>query len=71
MNLQSVMMNVEEVSGWLRIPPSTLYGLCRKGEIPCIKIGKHWRFERKHIQSWLEKKSKENHQPMNFHLKEE
>ena len=47
LELETVIMNVEEVASWLRIPPSTLYGLCRRGEIPCIKIGKHWRFDQK------------------------
>jgi excisionase family DNA binding protein len=50
----NVMMNIEEVSCWLRIPASTLYGLCRQGKIPCIKIGKHWRFDRKHVENWLD-----------------
>jgi excisionase family DNA binding protein len=60
MNSQPVIMNVEEVSKWLRIPLSTLYGMCRRGEIPCIKIGKHWRFEQKRIETWLGNKIKEN-----------
>ena len=56
MNPRIIMMNVEEVSNWLRIPRSTLYSLCRRGEIPSIKIGKHWRFERKRLENWLDKK---------------
>jgi excisionase family DNA binding protein len=55
-DLETVMMNIEEVSYWLRIPTSTLYSLCRRGEIPCIKIGKHWRFDRKHVKNWLDQK---------------
>jgi excisionase family DNA binding protein len=54
--LETVILNIEEVASWLRIPPSTLYGLCRQGEIPCIKIGKHWRFDQKHVESWLDQK---------------
>ena len=60
MNSQPVILNVEEVSKWLRIPLSTLYGMCRRGEIPCIKIGKHWRFEQKRIETWIENKISEN-----------
>jgi len=56
MNPRIIMMNVEEVSNWLRIPRSTLYSLCRRGEIPSIKIGKHWRFEQKRLENWLDKK---------------
>jgi len=50
------IMTVEEVADWLRLPPSTIYKLCVRGEIPCTKIGKHWRFQRKHIESWFEQK---------------
>ena len=57
---QPAILKVEEVSDWLRIPLSTLYGMCRRGEIPCIKIGKHWRFEQKHIETWLEGKVRQN-----------
>jgi excisionase family DNA binding protein len=53
LDLDTIIMNIEEVASWLRIPPSTLYGLCRRGEIPCIKIGKHWRFDRRHVENWL------------------
>jgi excisionase family DNA binding protein len=60
MNSKPTIMNVEEVSGWLRIPLSTLYGMCRRGEIPCIKIGKHWRFEQKYIEDWMENKIRQN-----------
>jgi excisionase family DNA binding protein len=56
LDIETVIMNVEEVASWLRIPPSTLYSLCRQGKIPCIKIGKHWRFDRKHIENWLDQK---------------
>ena len=57
---QSALLNVEEVSNWLRIPSSTLYVMCRRGKIPCIKIEKHWRFEQKYIESWLEDKIGQN-----------
>jgi len=59
MNLQTMNMNVEEISNWLHIPPSTIYGFCRSGEIPCTKIGRQWRFEREHIEAWLIQKTLE------------
>jgi excisionase family DNA binding protein len=60
MNSQPTIMNVEEVSSWLRIPLSTLYSMCRRGEIPCIKIGKHWRFDQQRIEAWMGNKIKQN-----------
>ena len=65
-------MNIEEVASWLRIPPSTLYGLCRRGAIPAIKIGKHWRFERKHVENWLDHKINKDCLPETLsHIKRE
>lgn len=37
-------MTVEEVSTFLRIPASTIYGLAKQGKIRGVKFGKHWRF---------------------------
>lgn len=54
------VMNVDEVSKWLRIPKSTLYKLCSEGQIPCTKIGKHWRFDRGMVKNWFENKVREN-----------
>ena len=59
MDLQVMNMNVEEISNWLHIPPATIYSFCRRGEIPCTKIGRQWRFERGHIESWLIQKTLE------------
>jgi excisionase family DNA binding protein len=52
------IMTTNEVSEWLRVPKSTLYKLCSEGRIPCIKIGKHWRFKRIAVETWFEKGSK-------------
>jgi excisionase family DNA binding protein len=53
------VLNADEVSSWLRIPKSTLYKLCSEGQIPCAKIGKHWRFDRAMVKSWFEKRVRE------------
>ena len=50
------VLNVDEVSSWLRIPKSTLYKLCSEGKIPCAKIGKHWRFDRISVESWFKRR---------------
>lgn len=55
----NTVMNADEVSRWLRIPKSTLYKLCNKGQIPCTKIGKHWRFDRSILEAWFEQKVRE------------
>ena len=52
------IMTLDEVSGYLRIPPSSLYKLAREGKIPCQKVGKHWRFHREALDAWLVSGSK-------------
>jgi len=47
------LLSVEELAGYLKIPKSTLYKMCLEREIPCAKIGKHWRFDKKLIDEWL------------------
>ncbi len=47
------VLKADEVSRWLRIPKSTIYKLCLEGQIPGTKIGRHWRFDRKDIESWF------------------
>jgi len=51
---------VEEVSKILKISPSTVYYLTRQRKIPYIKIGKHIRFIREHIEEYLKKESRKN-----------
>ena len=47
------LLSVDEVADYLKIPKSTLYKMCSEREIPCAKIGKHWRFDRKLIDEWF------------------
>ena len=47
------VLNAEEASAWLKIPKSTLYKLCSDGELPCAKVGRHWRFHRETLENWL------------------
>jgi excisionase family DNA binding protein len=54
-NFPSVM-TVAEVAVYVRVPPSTIYEQARRGEIPCHKVGRHWRFHREAIDAWLGKK---------------
>ena len=55
MNIPEIM-NIKEVSGYLKIPISTVYKLAQSGEIPAVKVGKHWRFMKKDLDQLFEKK---------------
>lgn len=48
------VLTINETAKYLRIPLSSLYKLAQEGKIPCQKVGRHWRFRRQSIESWLE-----------------
>lgn len=47
------VFTIIELSEYLKIPKSTLYKLVRAGSVPCLKVGKHWRFHKTAIDAWL------------------
>jgi excisionase family DNA binding protein len=49
---------IDELSRYLKIPKSTIYKLVREGKIPGHKIGRHWRFSKDAIDSWLQESDK-------------
>lgn len=53
------ILTVMEVARFLRVPKSTVYKLARVGELPASKIGKHWRFLRGDIHSWMHSRSQQ------------
>ena len=48
------ILTIGELATYLKIPKSTLYKLVREGNIPCQKIGRHWRFRKVAIDHWLQ-----------------
>jgi excisionase family DNA binding protein len=50
------LLTVEEVADYLKLQPETIRSLARRGELPAIKLGKVWRFNRTAIQSLLTSK---------------
>ena len=47
------LFSIEELSGYLNIPKSTIYKLSQSKEIPSVKIGKQLRFRKSSIDAWL------------------
>ncbi len=50
---ESDVLDADEASAWLKIPKSTLYKLCTEGELPAAKVGRHWRFHKNTLETWL------------------
>ena len=47
------ILTLQELHGYLKVPKPTLYALAQSGRIPAAKIGKHWRFRRSEVDEWL------------------
>jgi len=48
-------LTTDDVLGYLRVTPRTIYRLIRDGELPAVRIGRQWRFRRSDLDAWLER----------------
>ena len=48
-------LTTDEVLGYLKVTPRTIYRLIRTGELPAVRIGRQWRFRRGDLDDWLER----------------
>lgn len=48
------IMTIEEVAGYLKLKPQTIYTWAQNGKIPAAKLGKEWRFKRSVIDRWFD-----------------
>ena len=48
------ILTLQELQQYLKIPKPTLYQLAQTGRIPAAKVGRHWRFQRRSIDRWLQ-----------------
>ena len=53
--LISEVLTIDELAAYLKISKSTLYKLAREGRVPSNKVGRHWRFQKRSIDRWLER----------------
>ncbi len=42
-----------EVAEYLRIPLSTVYKLTQDQKLPAFKVGKHSRYKKRSLQTWI------------------
>jgi len=52
-------MTLEEVANYLRVTKKTIYRLLEGDNIPAMKVGRQWRFDKASIDIWLRQKSTE------------
>ena len=46
------VMNGDEAAIFLKMPKSTLLKLCSEGQLPGLKVGRQWRFQRNALEKW-------------------
>jgi len=46
-------LTLNELSLYLSFSKEKIYILLREHRIPAVKIGRHWRFNRKQIDEWM------------------
>lgn len=49
----SKLMTVEELQEFLHLGKRTVYKMIKNKEVPCVKIGGVWRFERERLEKWI------------------
>lgn len=47
------LLTANQVAQMLCVTVSYVYALARRDEIPAIRIGHYWRFDKEAIQAWL------------------
>jgi excisionase family DNA binding protein len=52
-NTKVQILNVSELSEYLRIHKTTIYRMLREGRLPGFRIGSDWRFSVEAIDQWL------------------
>jgi excisionase family DNA binding protein len=52
-NFLDPLWTVEDVADFLKLQPETIRSMARRGELPALKIGKVWRFQKHAIHEML------------------
>ena len=56
MKMDSQILTIEELSGYLKVSRFTIYDWVYRKKIPYIKLGRHLRFKKELINIWVESK---------------
>ncbi len=49
-------LTMDEVLGYLRVTPRTIYRLIKTGDLPAVRIGRQWRFRQSDLDAWLSRR---------------
>jgi excisionase family DNA binding protein len=51
--LEKDLLSADDVAGLLGVKETTVWRWCREGNLPCLKVGKHWRVRREALEEFL------------------
>src|SRR5918999_5299542 len=51
--LEKELLSAEDVAELMGVKESTIWRWCREGNLPCLKVGKHWRIRREALEAFL------------------
>lgn len=58
------LWTVQEVAEYLQYKPDTVRRMAREGLIPCIKVGKSWRFRKSELETWFSRRNESEPSPV-------
>jgi nitrogen PTS system EIIA component len=47
------LLAAEEVARWMGVTVEWVHTMARRGEMPAMKLGRYWRFDRTSVEAWL------------------
>jgi excisionase family DNA binding protein len=50
---ENELLSAEDVAQQLGVKETTVWRWCREGNLPCLKVGKHWRIRREALEEFL------------------
>lgn len=51
------MYKLKEAAKYLNVCPMTMYRLIKRGDIPCRRLGGHYRIHKVRLDEWITKES--------------
>ncbi len=51
--LEKDLLSAEDVAELMGVKETTVWRWCREGNLPCLKVGKHWRIRREALEDFL------------------
>jgi excisionase family DNA binding protein len=57
------LLSPVQAAALLGVHPKTLVRMARSGEVPALRIGKHWRFRASLLNAYIADKLQSNRQP--------